>query len=97
MARYASTSGVLQGIRGFESVGVALQHGISPYAVPPQLNTAYYNTGAKHSDASGAYQFLSTTWQRYTQESGIGTQYGQAYLAPPYIQDAVAAYVVNKS
>lgn len=42
------------------------------------------------SDASGAYQYISTTWQQQTKKHGIGTEYKHAADAPPEIQDAVA-------
>jgi hypothetical protein len=51
------------------------------------------NYGAQNptSTASGAYQFIDGTWQSLTAKYGIGTEYSKAKLAPPEIQDAVAA------
>jgi hypothetical protein len=51
------------------------------------------NYGAQNptSTASGAYQFIDSTWQSLTAKYGIGTNYPKAKLAPPEIQDAVAA------
>jgi hypothetical protein len=77
----AALSSVLASIRARESQG--------NYNLTPQQN---YNYPASH--ASGAYQFQPATWQQYTQQSGIGTQYAEAYQAPPNVQDAVASYAV---
>lgn len=76
---------LLASIRGRESVGTARQLGISPYSLPPTANYDFPN-----SHASGAYQFQPGTWRALTQKFGIGTQYSEAYQAPPEIQDAVA-------
>ena len=46
--------------------------------------------------ASGAYGFTRGTWQDKTKLYGIGTQYSRAHLAPPEIQDAVAAKYVEE-
>lgn len=47
------------------------------------------------STASGAYQFLDSTWKARAAAAGVGTEYPRAYLAPPEIQDAVAAKYVQ--
>ena len=47
------------------------------------------------STASGAYQFIDSTWRSLTSTYGIGTEYPKAKLAPPEIQDAVAAKYVK--
>jgi len=53
-----------------------------------------YTIQAKGSTASGAYQFINSTWKGLTKQYGIGTEYGSAKDAPPEIQDAVAsAYI----
>jgi len=53
-----------------------------------------YTIQAKGSSASGAYQFINSTWKGLTKQYGIGTEYPTAKDAPPEIQDAVAsAYV----
>lgn len=51
------------------------------------------NYGAQNptSTASGAYQFIDATWRSLSSKYGIGTEYSKAKLAPPEIQDAVAA------
>jgi hypothetical protein len=43
------------------------------------------------SSASGAYQFIDSTWQSLTKKLGIGTEFKKAKDAPPAIQDQVAA------
>jgi hypothetical protein len=53
-----------------------------------------YNAQAKGSTASGAYQFIDSTWSGLTKKYGIGQEFGKAKLAPKEIQDAIArAYV----
>lgn len=54
------------------------------------------NYGAQnpYGSASGAYQFVDSTWQNLTKKYGIGQEFGKAKLAPKEIQDAIArAYV----
>lgn len=46
------------------------------------------------STASGAYQFLNSTWRTLSARAGYGG-YSTAASAPPYIQDAVAVFTVN--
>jgi hypothetical protein len=53
-----------------------------------------YTAQTPKGSASGAYQFINSTWKGLTKQYGIGTEYGSAKDAPPEIQDAVAsAYV----
>ena len=54
-----------------------------------------YNAQAKGSTASGAYQFIDSTWQSLTKKAGIGTEYKSAKLAPKEIQDAIAKTYVE--
>lgn len=54
-----------------------------------------YGARSKSSTASGAYQFINSTWRGLTQKFGIGTEYRTAADAPPNIQDAVAAEYVK--
>jgi hypothetical protein len=46
------------------------------------------------STASGAYQFLDSTWRNASARAGYGG-YARAKYAPWYVQDAVALYVYN--
>lgn len=52
--------------------------------------------GMPGQTASGAYAFTNGSWQGLTKKYGIGTEYSSAYLAPPPIQDAVAAKYVEE-
>jgi hypothetical protein len=54
-----------------------------------------YNAQAKGSSASGAYQFIDSTWRARAKAAGVDTnQYPRAVSAPPEIQDKVAdAYI----
>lgn len=52
--------------------------------------------GMPTQTASGAYAFIDESWQGLTKKYGIGTEYPRAYLAPPPIQDAVAAKYVQE-
>ena len=54
-----------------------------------------YKAEAKGSSASGAYQFIDSTWQAQAAAAGIGTEYSHAADAPPEVQDAVAKHYVN--
>jgi hypothetical protein len=82
MAAITGLSDVLAQIRQRESRG--------DYGLTPQQNYAY-----PRSHASGAYQFQPDTWRTWAARSGIGTQYPEAFQAPPEIQDAVAAYAAT--
>jgi Transglycosylase-like domain len=46
------------------------------------------------STASGAYQFLDSTWRGASARAGFGG-YARAKYAPWYVQDAVALHVYN--
>jgi len=46
------------------------------------------------STASGAYQFLDSTWRTMSARAGH-SGWGHAASAPPHIQDAVAIYTVD--
>lgn len=61
------------------------------YSLTPQQNYAY-----PASHASGGYQIQPGTWRDWTTQSGIGTQYAEAYHAPPAVQDQVAAWAAQK-
>lgn len=81
----ASTSEVLRQIRSHESRGYS-----NPYGLTPEQNSGY-----PKSHASGAYQYQPGTWRSFTQASGIGTEYDEAYKAPPHVQDAVTAWAIS--
>ena len=51
--------------------------------------------GMPGQTASGAYGFLDESWRNLTKLYKIGTEYPRAYLAPPPIQDAIAALHVQ--
>jgi hypothetical protein len=53
-----------------------------------------YTAKNPNSSASGAYQFLDSTWRTMSARAGHGG-YGSARHAPPHVQDAVAVYTVN--
>jgi hypothetical protein len=55
-----------------------------------------YRAKARGSSASGAYQFIDDTWKRFTKKYGVGTEYPSARLAPPEVQDKVAALKVQE-
>jgi len=57
-------------------------------------NYAISNPDPK-STASGAYQFIDSTWKRLTKQYGIGTEYNRAKDAPPNIQDEIARRYVK--
>jgi hypothetical protein len=46
------------------------------------------------STASGAYQFLDSTWLTMSARAGH-SGWGSARYAPPWVQDAVAVFTVN--
>jgi hypothetical protein len=52
--------------------------------------------GMPSQTASGAYAFTNDSWRGLTKKYNIGTEYSSAYLAPPPIQDAVAAKYVEE-
>jgi hypothetical protein len=53
-----------------------------------------YGIRSSASSASGAYQFINSTWRGLTEKFGIGKEYRTAADAPPQVQDAVAAAYV---
>ena len=57
-------------------------------------HTRGYGAQNPRSTASGAYQFLDSTWRNVSARSGHAG-YARAAHAPWYVQDAVALYLVN--
>ena len=53
-----------------------------------------YQAKNPSSTASGAYQFLDSTWRTMSARAGHGG-WGSARYAPPWVQDAVAQYTVD--
>jgi hypothetical protein len=53
-----------------------------------------YTAKNPNSTASGAYQFLDSTWRTMSARAGHAG-WGSARHAPPHVQDAVAVYTVN--
>jgi len=54
-----------------------------------------YGARAPGGSASGAYQFIDSTWQSLTKKFGIGAEYSSAAMAPKDIQDAIARRYVE--
>ena len=54
-----------------------------------------YQAQSRASTASGAYQFINSTWRSVSRKFNIGTEFERAVDAPPAIQDAVAAAYVE--
>jgi len=59
------------------------------------LNAGLYTAHNPTSTASGAYQFIDSTWRAWTARAGIGREYLRAMFAPPAVQDAVFFYGVS--
>jgi hypothetical protein len=54
-----------------------------------------YNAQNPYSSASGAYQFIDSTWQGLTKKYGMGSEFKSAKMAPKEIQDAIAKKYVD--
>jgi cell wall-associated NlpC family hydrolase len=53
-----------------------------------------YTAQAAEASASGAYQFLDSSWRTWSARAGYPDLYPRAYMAPPHVQDAAAAAYV---
>jgi hypothetical protein len=56
---------------------------------------ANYTATNPSSTASGAYQFIDSTWQWVAQQTGAGRQYASAADAPPSVQDINALWLLR--
>ena len=75
--------------QSFSSLAQLVQHYETGGSVDP------YTAVNPTSGASGAYQFVPSTWTQYSQQAGFGGQYATAADAPPAVQDAVFAQAVK--
>ena len=56
-----------------------------------------YNIRSGSSSASGAYQFIDSTWRGRAQKAGVDIQqYPRAFMAPPDVQDKVADVYISE-
>jgi hypothetical protein len=56
-----------------------------------------YNIRSNSSSASGAYQFIDSTWRSRAQAAGVDVrQYPRAFMAPPDVQDKVADVYISE-
>jgi len=85
------------------AVIAALQTPAAPAHTPPDGFLACvrahesggnYQAKNPNSTASGAYQFLDSTWRTMSARAGH-SGWGSARHAPPAVQDAVAQFTVN--
>jgi hypothetical protein len=53
-----------------------------------------YSESSHVNSGSGAYQYVPTTWQTWSQRAGYGG-YRYAYQAPPAVQDAVFEFTIH--
>lgn len=54
-----------------------------------------YSAENPTSTASGAYQFLDSSWRNLSARAGYGGYGGHAAYAPAWVQDAVAVWTVE--
>ena len=69
-----------------------VRHHESDRGAYPHING--YGAQNPYSSASGAYQFINSTWRNVSARSGHGG-YATAASAPWYVQDAVALWLYN--
>ena len=69
-----------------------VRHHESDRGAYPHING--YGAQNPYSSASGAYQFINSTWRNVSARSGHAG-YATAASAPWYVQDAVALWTYN--
>lgn len=69
-----------------------VRHHESDRGAYPHING--YGAENPYSSASGAYQFIDSTWRNVSARAGQGG-YSRAASAPWYVQDAVAMWMYN--
>ena len=92
--KYSTPAGVDRGAAGGPRAGMSDSDRILA-TIRQRESSGDYNAQAKTTTASGAYQFIDSTWQGLTKKYGIGQEFGKAKLAPKEIQDAIARAYVN--
>lgn len=86
---------------GGGALGPIGTHGCGPYATILATIRAIesggdYQAESRTSTASGAYQFIDSTWRHYARATGLDTTtYPRALDAPDHLQDAVATALVD--
>ena len=91
MATKGSISGAPQGTGNLPAVPADIEKILATLRTNESSGNYGENSYKAGSSASGAYQFLDSTWKEQAAIAGIGTEYSRAYMAPPEVQDAVAA------
>jgi hypothetical protein len=104
---FSSGTQTSQGVFGFQDFGdgqLAVLHGqeaVIPLesvmaAIRQQESSNNYSAQASTSSASGAYQFINSTWKNAAIAAGYpGYANMPAKYAPPAVQDAVAAHEIG--
>lgn len=86
----ATPSGLPSWVKSFRECVLEAESGNWPYDGHPRPYDAVRSDGGT---ASGAYQFIDSTWQAYSREAGY-PGWSRAVHAPAKVQDAVFYWVV---